>query len=129
MHVFDGLDLGLLELVALREEALGDAALAQAEVPSARPPVMRSWMPWAGSALAASIVAALLLVGQPAPHTGQPGGDALIAEKRASTHVRVAGGGNRTGNGQEPMDGFVCRGKGKHGIAECMVKRRNNEMC
>src|SRR3546814_5635991 len=61
MHVFDGLDLGLPELVALREEALGAAALAQAEVPSARPPVMRRWMPWAGSALAASIVAALLL--------------------------------------------------------------------
>src|SRR3546814_8473401 len=77
MHVFDGLDLGLPELVALREEALGDAALAQAEVPSARPPVMRRWMPWAGSALAASIVAALLLVGQPAPQNGQPGGEAL----------------------------------------------------
>src|SRR3546814_2354263 len=93
MHVFDGLDLGLPELVALREEALGDAALAQAEVPSARPPVMRRWMPWAGSALAASIVAALLLVGQPAPQNGQPGGEALIAEKGASPSVRVAGDG------------------------------------
>src|SRR3546814_13671794 len=101
MHVFDGLDLGLPELVALREEALGDAALAQAEVPSARPPVMRRWMPWAGSALAASIVAALLLVGQPAPQNGQPGGEALIDEKGDSPSVRVAGDGYRTGIGEQ----------------------------
>src|SRR3546814_14738165 len=98
MHVFDGLDLGLPELVALREEALGDAALAQAEVPSARPPVMRRWMPWAGSALAASIVAALLLVGQPAPQNGQPGGEAQIgrASCRERVSVRVDLGGRRT---------------------------------
>src|SRR3546814_4545928 len=58
-------------------------------------------MPWAGSALAASIVAALLLVGQPAPQNGQPGGEALIAEKGASTSVRVAGDGYRTGIGEQ----------------------------
>src|SRR3546814_246833 len=110
MHVFDGLDLGLPELVALREEALGDAALAQAEVPSARPPVMRRWMPWAGSALAASIVAALLLVGQPAPQNGQPGGEALIAEKGASPSVRVAGDGYRTGTiGRASCRERVCQ--------------------
>src|SRR3546814_13690768 len=74
MHVFDGLDLGLPELVALRAAALGDAALAQAAVPSARPPVMRRSMPWAGRALAALHVAPLLLGGHPAPSTGQPGG-------------------------------------------------------
>src|SRR3546814_12767375 len=62
---------------------------------------MRRWMPWAGSALAASIVAALLLVGQPAPQNGQPGGEALIAEKGASPSVRVAGDGYRTGIGEQ----------------------------
>ncbi|WP_326914807.1 FecR family protein [Sphingopyxis chilensis] len=101
MHVFNGLDLDLPELAALREEALGDAALAKTKVPSARPPVMRRWMPWAGSALAASIVAALLLVGQPAPQNGQPGGEALIAENGASPSVRVAGDGYRTGIGEQ----------------------------
>lgn len=59
LHVFDGLDPDLGELAALRSEAHRER-LRTSPVP---PAVVVPSRPWAGRALAASFIAALLLVG------------------------------------------------------------------
>lgn len=85
--VFDGLDPDFPELAALRAEALRDPVAIDARPPGRRM-AARRWMPWAGGALAASIVAALLLVGSPGVPDGRP---PQLAEQGARPAAPVAG--------------------------------------
>jgi transmembrane sensor len=90
MGLFDGLDADLPELAALREEAEGHAATAG-----------RRWMPWAGGALAASIVAALIFfqageMGQRLPGSPPQVADAGSGAAAAQAVYKTAVGEQRT---------------------------------
>lgn len=77
LHVFDDLGPAFAEIEALRAEALGGTPeVRRAPGVSA----MRRWAPWAGGAIAASIVAALLVVGDPAGPKWQLGGEVEVAQ-------------------------------------------------
>ncbi len=78
MGLFDDLDADLPALAALREEAQGHAATSG-----------RRWMPWAGGALAASIVAALIVF-----QAGE------VGQRLPSTPPQVADAGTGAGAGQ-----------------------------
>lgn len=99
--VFDGHDLELPELAALRAEALAPASAREDGFGKASPKRMR-WMPWAGGALAASIVAALLVLGQPALLDRDRGERPQIAAsgERAQTEGRMQSA-YRTAVGQQ----------------------------
>lgn len=100
MRFFDGLDPELPELAALRAEALGGEPIADAS-PVARRGLDRRWMPWAGGALAASIAAAFLFVGQPAPRDGQPGTLPQLAETVSPPSVAGTATAYRTAVGEQ----------------------------
>lgn len=76
LHVFDDLD-GFSEIEALRAEALGED---RDYAPAAEPLSVRRWTPWAGGAVAASLLAALLIVGWPSGPERPAGGDVEVAQ-------------------------------------------------
>ena len=92
MALFDGLDVELPELAALRSEAL-----AHPIAPT------RRWMPWAGGAIAASIAAALLIALQPGQIERSPGAPAPIADagEKAATPAAAAATRYATAIGQQ----------------------------
>lgn len=98
---FDDFERDAPELAALREEALRDSALSH-RFSEPRRGAGRAWMPWAGGAIAASILAALLLVGRPA-FIDRPSDAPQIAARDIKSAGPVAGAasGYRTGVGEQ----------------------------
>jgi transmembrane sensor len=97
---FDGFERDAPELTALREEALRDSASAIVAA-EARRGAGRSWMPWAGGAIAASLVAALLLTGQPALVGPQPDAPQIAARVAPGKTTAGAASAYRTAVGEQ----------------------------